>query len=91
MKMLIAAFLLAATPAIAQDCQIINGALNSGNGSVTGQSYGNQLYVQQWNNWNTLWGEPISVMGRPAQRTENKTYLYNGKVCQQYGGQLNCN
>jgi hypothetical protein len=62
MKMLIAAFLLAATPAMAQDCQIINGALNCGNSSVTGQSYGNQLYFSNGTTGTRYGTEPISVM-----------------------------
>ena len=65
MKMLIAALLLAATPAMAQDCQIINGALNCGNSSVTGQSYGNQLYFSN---------------GTTATRNGDRTYFSDGRL-----------
>jgi hypothetical protein len=91
MKMLIAALLLAATPAMAQDCQIINGALNCGNSSVTGQSYGNQLYFSNGTTGTRYGDRTYFSDGTTGTTYGNKTYLSNGKVCQQYGGQLNCN
>jgi hypothetical protein len=91
MKMLIAALLLAATPAMAQDCQIINGAVSCGNSSVTGQAYGSQLYFSNGTTATRYGDRTYFSDGTTGTTYGNKTYLSNGKVCQEYGGQLNCN
>ena len=91
MRMLIAALLLAATPAMAQDCQIINGAVSCGNSNITGQAYGSQLYFSNGTTATRYGDRTYFSDGTTGTTYGNKTYLSNGKVCQQYGGQLNCN
>jgi hypothetical protein len=76
--------------AAAQDCQINNGALSCGNTSVTGQSYGNQLYFSNGTTGTRYGDRTYFSDGTTGTTYGNKTYLSNGKVCQQYGGQLNC-
>ncbi len=91
MKMLIAALLLAASPAMADDCQIVNGAVSCGNSGVTGQAYGNQLYLSNGTTGTRYGDRTYFSDGTTATTYGNKSYLSNGKVCQQYGGQFYCN
>ncbi|MBV8104232.1 MAG: hypothetical protein JO223_06340 [Hyphomicrobiales bacterium] len=91
MRMLVAALLLAATPAMAQDCQIINGAVSCGNSNITGQAYGRQLYFSNGTTATRYGDRTYFSDGTTGTTYGNKTYLSNGTVCQEYGGHLNCN
>jgi hypothetical protein len=63
----------------------------SGNGNITGQSYGGQLYFSNGTTGTRYGDRTYFSDGTTGTTYGNKTYLSNGKVCQQYGGQLNCN
>ncbi len=90
MRMLLAALALAASPAMAQDCPIINGAVNCGNSAITGQAYGNQLYFSNGTTATRYGDRTYFSDGTTATTYGNQTYLSNGKICRQYGGQFYC-
>ena len=91
MRMLIAALLLAASPVMAQDCQVTNGAVNCGNNGTTGQAYGSQLYFSNGTTATRYGDRTYFSDGTTGTTYGSKTYLSNGKVCQEYSGHFNCN
>jgi hypothetical protein len=91
MRILIAALLLAASPAFAQNCPIVNGAVDCGGSAITGQSFGNQQYFSNGTTASHSGNQTYFSDGTTGTTYGNQTYLSNGKVCQKYGSQMYCN